>query len=67
MFLLRVARAPRTGEKGQDKTDQGPSFLGLIERLHDFHRIDQHRAQASVDGIVDLVSTSLFELTPQVQ
>jgi len=36
MFLLRSARAPRIGKKGQDENDQGPSLLGLIERLHDF-------------------------------
>ena len=54
MFLLRFARAPRIGKKGQDENDQGPSFLGLIERLHDFHRIEQHRVQTSLGSVANL-------------
>lgn len=40
MFLLWSTRASRVRQKGQDENDQGPSFLGLIERLHDLRRVE---------------------------
>ena len=39
------------------------SLRGAVECAGDLRGIEQHRVQAGVDGIVDLVSTSLFELT----
>jgi len=36
MFLLRSARAPRAGEKGQDEADECAPRLSLVQRLHDF-------------------------------
>lgn len=57
MLLLRSARAPRAGEKGQDETDEGAPGLSLVQRLHNLRRVEQHRVQPRVRRVaVDVVA-----------
>ena len=48
MLLLRSARAPRAGEKGQDETDEGAPSLSLVRRLHNLRRVEEHRVHPRI-------------------
>ena len=59
MFLLRSARAPRIVEKGQDKIDEGPSRIGLVEYLGYFRCLSSITSRKSGTSGGGLISEAI--------
>ena len=68
MLLLRSARAPRAGKKGQDEADEGAPRLSFVERLHDLCRVEQPRIHPRIRGVaIEVAGQSLEAETVQVK